>query len=68
MSGLGILGIISLILGVFLIGFALRSAQTFTDKVVQGVTGRYTQKTMFSLIGGALLALLGLVLLFVFPV
>jgi hypothetical protein len=64
MSNLGIVGLIVLLIGVFLIGYGIRASQTITDKVVSGVTGRYTRHTMWYLLGGALLLVIGLGLLF----
>lgn len=59
-----ILGLIILLVGVFLIGFGFRASQTVSNQVMSGFTGRYTRTTMWYLIGGALLVLLGGFLLF----
>lgn len=59
-----VFGLILLLLGVFLVGFGLRASQTITDKVVGGLTGHYRERTLWFLIGGALLALAGGALLF----
>lgn len=65
MSIFSVIGILVLLAGVFLVGFGMRSTQTLTDKVVQGVTGRYTQKTLWFLIGGGTLILMGGLILIV---
>lgn len=46
------LGIVALIVGVILLGFGLNSTQAVTEKVVEGVSGRYTENTMWYIIGG----------------
>jgi hypothetical protein len=65
MSVLSILGLVILVIGVFLIGAGLQKTQTLTNKVVEGITGRYTSKTLWTLIGGALLILVGGILMYV---
>ena len=45
-------GIIALIVGVILLGFGLNSTQAFSEKVVEGVSGRYTENTMWYIITG----------------
>jgi len=47
-----ILGMVFLVVGVILLLFGLNSSQAITEKVVEGVTGRYTGMTMWYLIGG----------------
>jgi LPXTG-motif cell wall-anchored protein len=47
-----ILGIVILVVGVLLLLFGLNSSQVVTEKVVEGLTGRYTETTMWYLIGG----------------
>lgn len=64
MSVSSIFGLILLIVGVFLIGAGLQKTQTFTNKVVEGITGRYTQTTLWMLIGGGLLMLIGGILMY----
>lgn len=65
MSALSIIGLIILVLGVFLIGVGLQKTQTLTNKVVEGITGRYTQKTIWTLIGGVCLVLIGGILMYI---
>ncbi|WP_068469601.1 DUF3185 family protein [Candidatus Protochlamydia phocaeensis] len=64
MSIFSLIGLLILIVGVFLIGFGVRATQTVTNKVVQGFTGRYTRNTMWYLIGGALLIIVGGILIY----
>jgi hypothetical protein len=64
MTIVSIIGLVILVIGVFLIGFGLRGTQTLTNKVVEGITGHYTRRTMWLLIGGGLLILIGLIFLF----
>lgn len=50
-----ILGFVALIVGVILLGFGLNSTQALTEKVVEGVSGRYTGNTMWYIIVGVAL-------------
>ena len=47
-----LLGIIILVVGIVLLGFGINSSQAITEKVVEGVSGRYTEHTMWYIIGG----------------
>lgn len=47
-----IFGIIALIIGVILLGFGLNSTQAVTERVLEGVSGRYTEKTTWYIITG----------------
>lgn len=64
MTILSVIGLVILVIGVFLIGSGIQKTQTLTNKVVEGVTGRYTKRTMWTLIGGGLLILLGAILIY----
>jgi hypothetical protein len=64
MSILSIIGLVILLVGVFLIGFGLKATQSISNKVVEGLTGSYTNRTRWYLIGGVLLMLVGVILLF----
>jgi hypothetical protein len=57
-----ILGIMLLVAGLALLAFGLNATDSVTDTVKEGVTGRYTDKTMWYLIGGGALAVGGAVL------
>lgn len=54
-----VLGIVVLVIGLVLLGFGLNSTSSAADSIKEGVTGRYTDKTMWYLIGGGALAVLG---------
>jgi hypothetical protein len=45
-------GIVILVVGIILLGFGINSSQAVTEKVVEGVSGRYTHNTMWYIIGG----------------
>lgn len=64
MHASSLIGLLILLVGAFLVGFGVKASQTFTDKVVGGLTGRYTRSTMWYLILGILLILVGGALLF----
>ena len=57
------LGLVLLIVGAVLLYFGLQSTDSFGEKIVEGVTGRYSDGTMGYLIGGAVSGVLGLALL-----
>lgn len=52
MDSTRILGIVALVIGVILLGFGLTATQSVTEKVVEGVAGRYTENTMWYIIIG----------------
>jgi hypothetical protein len=54
-----VLGIVLLALGVILFAFGLNASDSVTDSVKEGLTGRFTDKTMWYLIGGAALVIAG---------
>lgn len=54
-----ILGIILLVVGAILLAFGFNATDSVSDTVSEGVTGRYTDKTMWYLIGGAALVIGG---------
>lgn len=65
MNPKNVLGFVLLIVGAALLFFGVQSTGAFGEKIVHGVTGRYTDSTMTYLIGGGVCAVLGLALLFV---
>lgn len=65
MSALSIIGLIVLVIGVFIGGAGLQKTQSLTNKVVEGITGKYTKKTIWTLIGSVILILLGGILIYV---
>ncbi|MEH6499297.1 MAG: DUF3185 family protein [Pseudoalteromonas distincta] len=48
-----LVGIVLLVVGILLLVFGLQSSQSLGDQVVETFTGRFTQGTMFMIIGGA---------------
>lgn len=63
MSGSKILGLILIVVGGILLYFAFNATDSVGEQVVEGVTGRYTDETMWYLIGGGAAAVVGLALL-----
>lgn len=63
MSGMKIVGVVLLVLGAILLYFGFNATDSIGEQVVEGVTGRYTDQTMWYLIGGGIAGVLGLVLL-----
>lgn len=62
MSSQRTLGLVLLVVGVVLLLFGLNATESVTDTVKEGLTGRFTDKTMWYLIGGAALGVAGLAL------
>jgi hypothetical protein len=58
-----VFGIVLLVLGVILLGFGINAHDSVADSVKENFTGRYTDRTMSYLIGGAVAAVAGLGLL-----
>ncbi len=56
-------GIVLLVLGVVLLVVGLNSSESVADQVSETFTGRFTDSTMWYIIGGAGLGLMGLLLL-----
>ena len=57
-----VLGIVLLVVGLALLVFGLNSTDTLANDVSEGLTGRFTDKTMWYLIGGGALAVGGAVM------
>jgi uncharacterized membrane protein len=57
-----IAGIVLLVLGVVLLVIGLNASDSVADQVSETVTGKFTEGTMWYIIGGIALALLGLLL------
>lgn len=62
MSSNKIAGIILIVLGAGLLYFGLQSAGSFVGEVQEAVTGRYSDETMFYLIGGGVSLVVGIVM------
>jgi len=56
-------GAVLLIVGLLFLYFGIQGSETFTDQVYETVTGRYTETTMWFLVGGTASAVAGLVLI-----
>ncbi len=55
-----VLGIVALTVGIILLGFGLTSTASVTEKVVEGVSGRYTDNTIWYIVSGAAMIIFGL--------
>ncbi|MFB9068449.1 DUF3185 family protein [Pseudofulvimonas gallinarii] len=64
MSSNTFIGIALLVGGAIALYFGLTATDSLSERVVEGVTGRYTDGTMWYLIGGGVAAVGGLALLF----
>ncbi len=54
-----ILGFVIAAVGLVILIFGINSSQAVVEKVVEGVSGRYTEHTMWYIIGGAAMLLGG---------
>lgn len=63
MNQKSILGIALLVAGLILLYFGYNASESMTEGVTEAVTGRYSDKTMIYLIGGAVSSIVGLVML-----
>lgn len=59
-----LVGIVLLVIGVALLYFGYQSTQSLGNQLTETVTGRFTDQTMWYLIGGAASAAAGAFLLF----
>jgi uncharacterized membrane protein YidH (DUF202 family) len=57
-----LVGIVLLVIGGVLLVVGINASNSVTDQVTDAFTGRFTQSTMWYLIGGAVSALVGLLL------
>jgi len=58
-----LLGIALLVIGVALLLFGFNATGSLGEELTESFTGRYTDETMYYLIGGAVAAVIGLVML-----
>jgi len=63
MSTNKVIAVVLLVVGGALVFFGLNATEAPMEELSEAVTGRYSDKTMYYLIGGAVSAVLGLVLL-----
>jgi uncharacterized membrane protein len=64
MSSQRVLGLALLVVGGLLLYFGLHATDSVSESVKEGVTGTYTDKTTWYIIGGAVTALIGLLAAF----
>lgn len=62
MSTNRLIGIILLVVGAILLYFGFQSSESVVDQTSEALTGRFTDTTMWYLIGGAAAAIVGLVM------
>ncbi|MGE0714855.1 MAG: DUF3185 family protein [Alphaproteobacteria bacterium] len=62
MRSSGIFGIVLLSVGAILLAFAWRASQAPVDQVVETLTGRFTNETMWYIVGGAAALIAGVAL------
>lgn len=60
MKNTGLIGLVLLVVGVILLYFGWQSSDSLGDQVTEAVTGRFTDDTMFFIIGGAVAIAAGL--------
>ena len=58
-----IFGLLLLVVGLVLLFFGLNATDSVADTLSEGFTGKYTDKTMWYIVGGAAMGLVGLGLL-----
>lgn len=58
-----ILGIVALTAGIVLLGFGLNASDAPVEQLSEAFTGRYSDRTMWYLVGGAAAAIGGVALL-----
>ncbi|MBJ7449712.1 MAG: DUF3185 family protein [Parachlamydiales bacterium] len=54
-----ILALVLLIVGVILLVFGINASQSVTENVMESATGRFTDKTMWYIIGGVVMIIFG---------
>ena len=64
MSTTKIFGIVLLVVGVVLLFFGYQSSQAIGDQITEAFTGRFTDATMWYLLGGAAAVVAGVFLTF----
>ncbi len=62
MSGVRIAGIVMLVVGLILLYFGWQASDSFGEQVHETLTGRFSDETMWYLIGGGALSVGGLLL------
>lgn len=59
-----LIGVVLLVVGILLLFFGWQASESLGDQITQTFTGRFTDETMWYLIGGAAAAVAGVFLLF----
>ena len=59
-----ILGVVLLVVGVMLLFFGWQSSESVGNQITESLTGRFTDETMWYLVGGAAAAVAGAFLTF----
>lgn len=65
MGGAKVVGVALLVVGALLLFFGWQSSQSLGDQVSEAITGRFTDTTMWYIIGGAAATAAGLFLAFI---
>lgn len=65
MSNTKLMGVVLLIAGLILVFFGWQSSQSIGDQVTEMATGRFTEGTMWYLIGGIVIAVAGFFIAFI---
>lgn len=63
MNPKALLGVALLVGGLILLYFGYNASESITEGVTEAVTGSYSDKTMYFLVGGAVASVVGLVML-----
>jgi uncharacterized membrane protein YidH (DUF202 family) len=64
MSQNQIIGIVLVVVGVVLLIFGMNASNSAADQISEAFTGRFTEATMWYIIGGIVLGVIGLLMLF----
>lgn len=64
MNQKSLIGAVLLVVGLVLLYFGFSASQSPTEEISEALTGRFSDETMFYLIGGAIAAVLGGVMAF----
>lgn len=64
MSSQRILGVVLLALGIILLLFGLNASESVSDTLKEGMTGRFTDQTMWYIVGGGVLSVAGAAMTF----
>jgi len=63
MNTQGVIGIVLIVVGVILLIVGINASDSISDQVSEAFTGRFTDKTMWYILGGIAMSVLGVVLL-----